>query len=78
MKLKLDADGHVVVENSLPVYIFDDDKEIPFDVAKGTAKITVLNVEANQHCEAKEQAAETGEPVLFTTPISTEPTTVGD
>lgn len=56
MKLKLDENGHVVVENGMPVYIHDDGKEIPFDAAKATAKITQLNSEAKQHREAKEKA----------------------
>ena len=33
MKLKLDANGHVVVENGMPVYVHDDGKEIPFDAS---------------------------------------------
>lgn len=58
MKLKLDANGHVVVENGMPVYIHDDGKEIAFDAAQAVSKITSLNGEARSHREAKE-AAET-------------------
>ena len=35
MKLKLDVNGNVVVENGMPVYVHDDGKEIPFDVKAG-------------------------------------------
>ncbi|VTP69605.1 Uncharacterised protein [Leclercia adecarboxylata] len=45
MKLKLDANGHVVVENGMPVYIHDDGKEIAFDAAQAVSKITSLNGE---------------------------------
>ena len=34
MKLKLDANGNVVVENGMPVYIHDDGKEIPFEIGR--------------------------------------------
>jgi hypothetical protein len=40
MKLKLDANGNVVVENGMPVYIHDDGKEIPFDAVAAMTKIT--------------------------------------
>ena len=56
MKLKLDENGHVVVENGMPVYVHEDGKEIPFDATKATAKIAELNSEAKKHREAKEQA----------------------
>ena len=56
MKLKLDANGNVVVENGMPVYIHDDGKEIPFDAAAAMGKITSLNAEAKGHREAKEAA----------------------
>lgn len=54
MKLKLDAAGHVVVENGMPVYTHDDGKDIPFDAAAALGKITSLNAEAKTHREAKE------------------------
>ncbi|CAI1684303.1 DUF6651 domain-containing protein [Serratia fonticola] len=56
MKLKLDADGKVVVENGMPVYVHDDGKEIPFDAGAALNKITSLNGEAKAHREAKEAA----------------------
>lgn len=56
MKLKLDAEGKVVVENGMPVYVHDDGKEIPFDAPAALSKITALNGEAKTHREAKEAA----------------------
>lgn len=56
MKLKLDANGNVVVENGMPVYVHDDGKEIPFDAAAAMGKISQLNGEAKTHREAKEAA----------------------
>ena len=53
MKLKLDANGHVVVENGMPVYIHDDGKEIAFDAAQAVSKISSLNGEAKTHREGK-------------------------
>src|SRR6266576_3094449 len=32
MQLKLDADGHAVIQDNKPVYVHDDGKEVPFDV----------------------------------------------
>ena len=58
MKLKLDADGHVVVQDGKPVYVHDDGKEVAFDAPQAVQKISALNNEAKQHREAKE-AAET-------------------
>ena len=56
MKLKLDNDGHVVVQDGKPVYVHDDGKEVAFD-APGTAQtISRLNAEAKSHREAKEAA----------------------
>lgn len=56
MKLKLDANGNVVVENGMPVYVHDDGKEIPFDATAALSKISTLNGEAKTHREAKEAA----------------------
>lgn len=58
MKLKMDADGHAVVQDGKPVYVHDDGKEIAFDAAHSVATISRLNAEAKGHREAKE-AAET-------------------
>lgn len=39
MKLKLDTNGAVVLQDGAPVYIKDDGSEIAFDGAKAFAKI---------------------------------------
>lgn len=46
MKLKVDEDRHVVVEDGKPVYVHDDGKEIPCDAPAAMAKIEELNTEA--------------------------------
>lgn len=56
MKLKLDANGHVVVENGMPVYEYDDGSAKPFDAVQSAAAIKRLNTEAKTHREAKEAA----------------------
>jgi hypothetical protein len=56
MKLKLDADGHAVVQDGKPVYVHDDGKEVAFDAQTTIATITRLNSEAKGHREAKEAA----------------------
>lgn len=56
MKLKLDENGVAVLQDGLPVYVYDDGKELPFDALKATQKIASLNAEAKAHREAKEQA----------------------
>lgn len=45
MKLKLDENGYVVLEDGKPVYIHDDGKEIPFDAKQAFDKIKDLNGE---------------------------------
>ena len=55
MKLKLDENGHVVVQDGKPVYVHDDGKEVAFDALQTVATITRLNGEAKTHREAKEQ-----------------------
>lgn len=56
MKLKLDENGNVVVQDGKPVYVYDDGKEVAYDVPAAVAKISALNAEAKQHREAKELA----------------------
>lgn len=56
MKLKLDENGHVVVQDGKPVYVYDDGQEIAFDAPQNMAKISQLNAEAKAHREAKEKA----------------------
>lgn len=56
MKLKLDENGNVVVQDGKPVYVHDDGKEVAFDAAATVATISRLNAEAKNHREAKEEA----------------------
>ena len=56
MKLKLDEQGHVVVQDGKPVYTHDDGKDVAFDAPSAVSKITALNSEAKGHREAKETA----------------------
>jgi len=55
MKLKYDAEGHVVVEDGKPVYSHDDGKDIAFDAPSAVSTIARINAEAKGHREkAKE------------------------
>jgi len=56
MILKLDADGHVVVENGKPVYVDEHGKDIAFDAPGTAATIARLNAEAKTHREGKQTA----------------------
>lgn len=56
MKLKIDENGHVVLQDGKPVYVHDDGKEATFDAAAAVSKISALNREAQGHREAKEVA----------------------
>lgn len=56
MKLKLDANGNVVLQDGKPVYIHDDGKEVAFDAAATVATISRLNGEAKSHRERAEAA----------------------
>lgn len=56
MKLKMDADGHVVVQDGKPVYIHDDGKEVAFDAPQTLSTISRLNGEAKGHRERAEKA----------------------
>lgn len=56
MKLKLDDQGHAVLQDGKPVYVHDDGREIPFDAAGTVATITRLNGEAKTHRERAETA----------------------
>jgi hypothetical protein len=56
MKLKLDENGNVVVQDGKPVYVHDDGKEIPFDAPAAMSKISALNGEAKTHRERAEAA----------------------
>lgn len=56
MKLKLDANNNVVVQDGKPVYVKDDGSEVMFDVAGTTATISRLNAEAKTNRERAESA----------------------
>lgn len=56
MKLKLDAAGHVVVQDGKPVYVHEDGKEVAFDAPAAVSAISARNAEAKSHREAKEAA----------------------
>lgn len=56
MKLKIDSNGNVVVQEGMPIYVYPDGREAPFDAAQTVSKITALNAEAKGHREAKEAA----------------------
>lgn len=56
MKLKLDADGHVVLADGKPVYVGDDGKDYPMDVPHMYGKIVSLTSEARELRTAKETA----------------------
>ena len=56
MKLKLDENGNVVVQDGKPVYVHDDGKEVAFDAPATVATISRLNGEAKSHREGKEAA----------------------
>lgn len=59
MKLKLDDQGHVVVQDGKPVYVHEDGKEVAFDAPGTVSTISRLNGEAKsnrERAEAAEQA----------------------
>jgi hypothetical protein len=56
MKLKLDAEGHAVLQDGKPVYVHDDGKELSFDAPATVSTISRLNGEAKSHRERAETA----------------------
>lgn len=56
MKLKLDDQGHAVLQDGKPVYVKDDGAEVAFDVLGTTQTISRLNAEAKSHRERAETA----------------------
>jgi len=56
MKLKLDANGAVVVKDGLPVWEMPDGTELAYDVPAAHKKIGELTVEAKTHRTEKEAA----------------------
>ena len=45
MKLKLDEKGNVVVVDGMPVFVYEDGKEVPFNAPDAVAKIKTLSDE---------------------------------
>lgn len=56
MKLKLDDQGHAVLQDGKPVYVKDDGTDVAFDALGTTQTITRLNAEAKSHRERAETA----------------------
>jgi hypothetical protein len=58
MPFKTDANGNIVIdaEKKLPIFVYDDGREAPFDADTTIASIGRLNGEAKSHREAKEAA----------------------
>jgi hypothetical protein len=56
MKLKLDANGNVVMQDGKPVYVMDGGQEVAFDAPATVATISRLNAEAKGHRERAEKA----------------------
>lgn len=56
MKLKLDENNQVVVQDGKPVYVHDDGKEVAFDAPGTVATISRLNGEAKRNRERYETA----------------------
>jgi len=48
-KLKLDDDGHVVVNDGKPVYVYEDGREISYDAEETALKFKEVNDEAKKH-----------------------------
>lgn len=59
MKLKLDENGNVVLQDDKPVYVDDDGKEVAFDAPATVQTIARLNYEAKSHRERAESAEKT-------------------
>jgi len=59
LKLKVDEEGHAVVQDDKPVYIYEDGREAPFDAGAAMQKINELNQEnadrRHQNKELEEQ-----------------------
>jgi len=58
MPFKLNQDGTIALdaEKKLPIYVYGDGREVPFDADNTIATISRLNGESKSHCEAKEAA----------------------
>jgi len=55
LKLKLDENGHAVIQDGKPVYIYEDGKESAFDVNAASQKIADLNKESMERRHAIEK-----------------------
>lgn len=55
MKLKLDENGHVVVQDGMPVYEYPDGKALPFDAVSLANRMRNLEEEKNRHFTDKEE-----------------------
>jgi len=56
MKLKIDAEGHAVLQDGKPVYLHDDGREIAFDGAQAFGKIGQLTGENTAYKKRFEEA----------------------
>ena len=56
MKLKLDADGHVIVQDGKPVYVGDDGKDIVFDAAGTASTIERITTESKGYKTRAQEA----------------------
>ena len=65
MKLKLDDQGHAVVQDGKPVYVYDDGKEAAFDAPAAVTKIKTLSDDRDgwrtKATEAETKVKELGE-----------------
>jgi hypothetical protein len=59
MKLKLDAEGHVVVQDGKPVYVHEDGKEVAFDAAGAVGTIARITDESKKYKERAQTAEAT-------------------
>jgi hypothetical protein len=58
MKLKIDEEGHAVLQDGKPVYVHDDGKEIAFDAAATVATINRVTEESKRYKERAQTAEE--------------------
>jgi hypothetical protein len=57
MKLKLDENNHVVVQNEMPVYVHPDGQESPLDALSLVTKVTNLTEEKQRFYDKSEKLA---------------------
>lgn len=56
MKLKLDDNGHAVLKDGHPVYVYDDGKEAPIDVPDMASRFGTLQSDAKKAFAARDEA----------------------